>query len=377
MPDRRLAGLLVILVAAAAGAVLCLLIAWPFIPALTWAIVLAVVLMPLQRRLETWLGNRSVAALALVGLAALLLCLPLAIVARQIIGEAAQGAGYVEGVVRTWDQTNLAAAYPRVAALLAEVSGALDPAGAIRSLGERLTAWSGSILRGSIGQLVTLVLTFYFLFYMLRDRELARAAFNRLTPFDLEENAEILTRFADTVHATVVGTVLVAAVQGTLGGLIFWWLELPAPALWGVVMGVLALVPVLGAFVVWVPAAIYLALEGRWLDSALLAAWGGIIIAGIDNLLYPALVGTKLRLHTVVAFIGAVGGILWLGAAGLVLGPAMIGVTVLIIAFARKRFAREGVSAAPGLRHPLALRASAAPAQSHRPSSRKAKNTDD
>lgn len=363
MLDRRLAGLLVILAAAAAGAVLCLLIAWPFIPALTWAIVLAVVLMPLQRRLEKRLGNRNIAALALAGFAALLLCLPLAIIAGQIIGEAAQGASYVEGVVRTWDQTNLAATYPKVAAFLAKISGTLDPAGAIHSLGERLTTWSGSLLWGSIGQLVTLVLTFYFLFYMLRDRELARAAFDRLAPFDLEENAEILTRFADTVHATVVGTLLVAAVQGTLGGLIFWWLGLPAPALWGIVMGVLALIPVLGAFVVWVPAAIYLALEGRWLDFALLAAWGGIIIAGIDNLLYPALVGRKLRLHTVVAFIGAVGGILWLGAAGLVLGPAMIGVTMLIIAFARKRLAQDS--------------ASAAPARSHQPLSSKAKNTDD
>ena len=147
----------------------------------------------------------------------------------------------------------------------------------------------------------------------------------------------MLTRFAETVHATLLGTVVVAAVQGTLGGLMFWWLGLPTPVFWGLVMGLLAIVPVLGAFVIWVPAAIYLALEGAWGSSLILAIWGGVIIAGIDNLLYPMLVGNRLRLHTVVAFIGSVGGILLFGASGLVLGPAAIAVTISLVDIVKKR----------------------------------------
>ncbi|MER9358587.1 AI-2E family transporter [Mesorhizobium sp. M0500] len=123
----------------------------------------------------------------------------------------------------------------------------------------------------------------------------------------------------------------VAAVQGTLAGLMFWWLGLPTPIFWGLVMGLLAIVPVLGAFVIWVPAAVYLALQGAWASAAILTVWGGVIVGGIDNLLYPMLVGNRLRLHTVVAFIGAVGGIVLFGASGLVLGPAVIAITISLI----------------------------------------------
>lgn len=337
MPDRRSAGTIIILAAAGTGAALSLFLAWPFLPALTWAVVLAVILLPLQRHLEKRMQSSALAALVSVMTAALLLCLPLALIAQQLLGEAADGARYVEGILSGWDGARLAVTYPRLSSVVDQVLAPFDPAAAFGSISEQLTAWSAMLVRGSVGQAVTLVLTFYLLFYLLRDRTRVRAAFDSLSPFDPGENVAIRDRFAETVHATIVGTVLVATVQGTLGGLMFWWLGLPAPAFWGIVMGLLAIVPVLGAFIVWVPAALYLAMEGRWLDAAVLVGWGGVIIAGIDNLLYPVLVGRKLRLHTVVAFIGAVGGVLWLGPSGLVLGPALVSVTLLLIAFARKR----------------------------------------
>lgn len=74
-----------------------------------------------------------------------------------------------------------------------------------------------------------------------------------------------------------------AVVQGTLGGLMFWWLALPAPLLWGVVMGLLAIVPVLGAFVVWVPVAVFLALDGEWVQAMLLTAWGAVVVGALDH----------------------------------------------------------------------------------------------
>jgi predicted PurR-regulated permease PerM len=106
-----------------------------------------------------------------------------------------------------------------------------------------------------------------------------------------------------------------------------------------VVMGLLAIVPVLGAFVVWVPAAIFLALEGNWGKALLLTAWGGIVIALIDNLLYPILVGTKLRLHTVPVFIAIIGGLTVFGVAGVILGPLVFAVTLSLIDVWRRRTA--------------------------------------
>jgi predicted PurR-regulated permease PerM len=138
-------------------------------------------------------------------------------------------------------------------------------------------------------------------------------------------------RVGDTVHATVYGTFAIAAVQGLLGGLMFWWLGLPAPLLWGLVMGLLAIVPMLGAFVVWGPAALFLALEGNWGSALTLVLWGMLVIGTIDNLLRPIFVGNRLKLHTMLTFLSVVGGLLLFGPAGLILGPVVLTITISLL----------------------------------------------
>jgi predicted PurR-regulated permease PerM len=130
-------------------------------------------------------------------------------------------------------------------------------------------------------------------------------------------------------------------VQGTLGGIVFWLLGLPAPLLWGFAMFLLSLVPTLGAFVVWVPATAYLALSGSLGKAAILAAWGLGVVATIDNLLYPFLVGTRLRLHTLTAFVAVVGGVFAFGASGLVIGPVVVAVALALAPLWRRRTRRR------------------------------------
>jgi predicted PurR-regulated permease PerM len=144
-------------------------------------------------------------------------------------------------------------------------------------------------------------------------------------------------RVGDTIYATIYGTLVVAAVQGLLGGLMFWWLGLPTPMLWGVIMGLLAVVPVLGAFVVWIPAAIFLLLDGSWGKAVMLALWGGVVVAGIDNVVYPVLVGSRLKMHTVLAFVSVVGGLMVFGPSGLILGPVALTITTELLAIWRQR----------------------------------------
>ncbi|WP_348640234.1 MULTISPECIES: AI-2E family transporter [unclassified Mesorhizobium] len=337
MPDMKQMRLLGIVAATAIGLYVCYLLALPFLPALTWALVLAIVLYPAHRRVEERLRNQNLAALTSVSIAAVAVGLPLIFVAQQLVREAVNGATYLEEVIRGWNTGTFVSGYPGLSAVAQWIENQLDPAGTVAAFVQWLTGQSTSLLRGSINQAVMFVLTFYLLFYFLRDRESALRGIERLSPLRAPETAYMLSRLAETVHAILIGTVFVAAVQGTLGGLMFWWLGLPTPVFWGLVMGLLAIVPVLGAFVVWVPAAIYLALEGSWASAAILTIWGGGVVAGIDNLLYPMLVGSRLRLHTVMAFIGAVGGILLFGASGLVLGPAVIAVTISLIDILKKR----------------------------------------
>jgi predicted PurR-regulated permease PerM len=338
-PVSRLVELLPLMAVTAIGLVICYLLAAPFIAAITWAVVLAVLFAPLHRQVEQRFGHRNLSALVTVAVVAVIVALPVLFVVQQLVREAARGAAYLEGTITGLDFGGMLDGYPSIAGLLRWLVERIDPQGTLAALAQWLTGRSSDLLVGSVSQAVTFVLTFYLLFYFLRDRQAAAQALVDYSPLRPEETRRVAVRFTETVQATILGTVFVAGVQGTLGGLMFWWLGLPTPVFWGLVMGLLAIVPVLGAFVVWVPAAILLALQGEWLSAGILTVWGGVIVAGIDNLLFPMLVGSRLKLHTVVAFVGAVGGILLFGASGIVLGPAAISVTLVLIAILRERAA--------------------------------------
>jgi predicted PurR-regulated permease PerM len=108
-------------------------------------------------------------------------------------------------------------------------------------------------------------------------------------------------------------------------------------------MSLLAVVPVLGAFVVWIPAALFLAFEGSWGKALLLTLWGGVIVGGIDNVLYPILVGNRLKLHTILAFISVVGGLILFGPSGLILGPVALTITIMLLEIWRRRTTAEAL----------------------------------
>lgn len=336
-PTRTEARTLVIAGLAAIGIYICYLLALPFLPAVTWALVLSVLLLPLQRRLEARLPTNLANALS-VSLGAVIVVVPVLFVLQQLVREAANAAVFAEALLRGSGWRETLAEWPRLGSVAAWIEQRLDLAGTVSAVAAWLTAQSTNLVRASATQLVTLVLTFYMLFYFLRDRERLAEAMIELSPLTRDETSLLAQRFVETVRATLFGTLVVAVVQGTLGGLMFWLLGLPLPIVWGLVMGMLALVPVLGAFIVWVPAAIVLAVQGEWMKAIVLAVWGGGVVATIDNLLYPMLVGNRLRLHTVPALIGAIGGLLVFGAAGLVLGPAAIVLTIGLIEILKRRF---------------------------------------
>jgi predicted PurR-regulated permease PerM len=142
------------------------------------------------------------------------------------------------------------------------------------------------------------------------------------------------------IRVSLGGKLVVAAIQGTLGGLMFAWLGLPAPIFWGVVMAILSVFPVIGAFIVWVPAAITYALQGDWRHAVMLTAWGVLIIHPVDNLLGPVLVGTTLRMHTLLTFFSVIGGLAAFGVSGVVLGPVTVAIVAgLVDLFDRSRSA--------------------------------------
>jgi predicted PurR-regulated permease PerM len=319
---------LVLMAAIAIGIFLCFRLAAPFLSALTWALALAVLFTPLQRWLELKLKHPSLAAAVSVLAIGLIVVVPATLVGQQLLLQAAKGAQLIETRISSGEWRRAIEAQPRLQPLADRIERQMDLQGSVKTLSTWLSTTAGSIVKGSIYQVIGICLTFYLLFFLLRDRRVALQSFQSLSPLTTVETHRLFARVVDTIYATVYGTLAVSTVQGALGGLMFWCLGLSAPLLWGVVMALLAVVPVMGTFIVWIPAALLLALEGSWGKALILALWGMLVVGTIDNLLHPILVGNRLQLHTLLVFISVVGGILLFGSAGLILGPVILTVTI-------------------------------------------------
>jgi predicted PurR-regulated permease PerM len=335
--ERALA--LVLVVATALAVYLCYLLTRPFLPALTWALALAVVAHPLHDWLERRLRRANLAAGVTVVLVAVTIVAPTVFLTQRLGREAARGVEWLQSESTLGHWQAALEGHPRLAYVLSSLGANIDLGNAVEQFSSTLSAAISSVLTGSVWAIAQLLITFLALFYFFRDRRPALRVLRSLVPLSRAEIEEVFRWVADTIYATVYGTLAVALVQGLLGGLMFWVLGLPAALLWGAVMALFAVVPVLGAFVVWVPAALFLALAGSWVKAVILTAWGAGVVSLIDNLLYPILVGKRMRLHTLPVLIAIVGGILLLGSAGLILGPVALAVTVALVDIWRRRTA--------------------------------------
>lgn len=331
----------VLLASTACALGLCYLLLEPFLGALMWALVFAVLFAPLQSWLETKLRRPGLAATASLVVIALLFTAGATVVGQHLVVQAAKGAELVEANVRSGEWRRTLERHPQIAVIVER----LAPQITLPDTLSGLAGWSGKVagplLKGSVFQAVSVGLTFYFLFYLLRDRALVLHALRSMVPLSAGDLDRLLRRIAETIYATIYGSFAVAAVQGLLGGAMFWWLDLPAPVLWGVIMALLALVPMLGAFFVWLPAALFLAADGRWGHALLLTAWGILVVGTVDNLLRPILVGNRLKLHSVLIFVSVIGGLIVFGPAGLVFGPVTLTVTAFFLETWSARSAAE------------------------------------
>jgi predicted PurR-regulated permease PerM len=310
--------------------IVCYLLTVPFVPALTWALALAIVFAPSHRWLEGRLRSPSVAAFSSVFWIGSIVVVPAIWLGSLLATEAAMGAAAIKDKAGSDEWRQAFQATPGLALLLPWIDR-FDLPGSVGNAASWIASTSTSLVRGGALQFITLLLTFYFLFFFLRDRKLFLDFLQHVSPLSAADTRRLFQRWVDTVYATLYGTIAVAAIQGALGGLIFWWLEIPAPLVWGLVMALLAIVPVLGAFVVWVPAAFFFVLEGNWLSALILAVWGTLVIGAIDNLLYPMLVGERLKLHTVPLFISIVGGLILFGSSGILLGPLTVATIIVLL----------------------------------------------
>lgn len=323
---------------------LCFLLVRPFVPALTWALALAIVVMPVHRWIERRIHRPNLAAAMSVVLVAVTIVGPSVFIIQSVSREVTVGVDQIRKNLEGESWESLGKKYPRLARILGAIERQVDLRQTVGEGAKAVSSTALSAVRGSVEGIIGLLVMLFFLFFFFRDRRHGLLILRRYLPLTKGEADMVLIRVSDTVYATINGTIVVAFVQGILGGLMFWWLGLPAPFLWGTVMAVLSIVPILGAFIVWIPAATILALQGHWIKAIILTGWGLLVIGLIDNILYPVLVGKRIRLHIVPVFIALVGGVMLFGGSGLILGPLIFAVTLATLEVWRQRTAGGATS---------------------------------
>ena len=308
-------------------------ILWPFFGVVLWGTILAILFAPLYRRLLKILGQRrTVSSLATVTIVLLIVILPLTLIGALLVQE---GLSVYERFQS--GELNFGRYFQQVlGALPGWVSDLLDRFGLtnLRAMQERLS--TGLVQGGqfvaakalNIGQntfdlILELIIVLYLLFFLVRDGDDLARRIRTAIPLHADQQRELFNSFTTVIRATVKGNVVVAIVQGALGGLIFWFLGVHAPVLWAVVMAFLSLLPAIGSALIWLPVAIYFLVTGATWQGLVLIAYGVLVIGLVDNLLRPFLVGKDTKMPDYIVLISTLGGMAIFGLNGFVIGPVI------------------------------------------------------
>jgi predicted PurR-regulated permease PerM len=206
----------------------------------------------------------------------------------------------------------LMAALPQVAERSAEI---------VSGIGGFLVGWVSAATSGTVVFLFQFAILLYALFFFFTQGPRYLRTILSYLPFNEEDNERLIQRFVSVTRATVKGTLLIGVIQGTINGLAFWLVGLPAPVFWGVVMIILSVVPAVGGALIWVPAVAWLLLTGRLPQAIILTIICGAVSGSVDNVLRPRLVGRDTQMPDLLILVSTLGGLGFFGAVGFIVGP--------------------------------------------------------
>ncbi|MFQ6104552.1 MAG: AI-2E family transporter [Candidatus Glassbacteria bacterium] len=310
---------------------------WPFFFAILLGAIITGLFYPLYKLLLRATRGRASLSSVLSCLAILLLLiLPLAGLLAVIAGQALEFYSKVDGYVRSVPiDVNRLAEWFRAGGLLDEYQ--LDEAQLFNKLGEIAKAISTfliksiqSVTQGAINVIAMLFVMLFSMYYFFKDGPAFLERFKRMSPLDDEHEDRLISKFASITRATIKGTLVIAIIQGGIGGIAFWIFGVPSPLFWGLIMVILSIIPAIGSGIVWLPAGIILIVNGRVGAGFGILAIGAGLISTIDNLLRPRLVGKDTEMHPLLIFLGTLGGISVFGIVGFIIGPIIAALFVTI-----------------------------------------------
>ncbi|MGH7825628.1 MAG: AI-2E family transporter [Candidatus Binatia bacterium] len=322
------------------------LILSPFLKAITWAAILAILVYPAYAKLLQLLRGRATAsALIIIVVITLIVAIPgvriVGFLSEEIVELAksiralfngSNGDGievwkqkfWLQGVLRWWEMLGVELAAFQINWKELIVKGAQVSSGAVLA---QVTGVAQNILLFAANFVIILVTLFFF----LRDGAQFCYRLRRLLPMDHERQERLFQNIVNALTAVVHGCLVVAMIQGLLGGLAYWALGVPYAVIWGVATAFVALLPLGGTTIVSVPASIYLFMQGETLRGVLLLIWCLGVVGVVDNILKPAFIGTRLKIPVLFFFFGILGGLAVFGALGLILGPVIIALLAAVL----------------------------------------------
>ncbi|WP_129776136.1 AI-2E family transporter [Peristeroidobacter soli] len=317
----------------------------PFLGPLLWAIFIAFLLHPLHVRLAARLrGKPQLSAALLTVLTFVVIIGPLTALSAAFAAQVGDLLQLVQDKVAgqtTGNVLNLANV-PWVREGLDWLDRTLDvdlaqlqawfTQGSKEAL-QTLASLTGKVFLGAVGTVVGFVLMEFMLFFFIRDGGEMVDTTRELIPMAETPKAKLFDHLAAVTRAMVYGTGLTALIQGTLVGISFLIVGLPSPIVFGVIAALVALLPFGGTALVWGPAALVLAVEGRWGATIFMLVWGAVLVSLVDNVVRPMLVSGRANVGTLTVFIGVLGGLAAFGAIGLFLGPVVLALIIALIRF--------------------------------------------
>lgn len=307
----------------------------PFLVTILMAAVFSGLAYPLYAQLKRGLGDHAVIASAFTLVLLLVLVVaPLIGMIGIVVNQAIRVTNSVRPVVERFikEPTYLGQQLERIP-FIEDVGPyreqILTSAGeTVGAIGNFIVGWLGDTTRGTVTFVIHFFLLLYTMFFLLMDGPRMLAAILKHLPMRDAEKEQMKDRFLSVTRATLKGTIVIGIIQGSMSGLAFWVAGIPDALFWTVIMIVLAIIPVIGAALVWVPACIILLAMGEVLTAVLLAAFCSLIVGSVDNVLRPRLVGRDTKMHDLLILFSTLGGLLTFGPVGFIVGPVLAGLFV-------------------------------------------------
>ncbi|MBA4393841.1 MAG: hypothetical protein C0407_09845 [Desulfobacca sp.] len=327
------------------------LIIRPFLTDIFIAIVMAMVFYHLYKWiLKVCRGYKIVSALLTLLIIILVFLIPITILAGVITGQSLElyqkiSTGLQDGAFKKMIElkvTNFSHLFDRWHVDVQSIRLEEQVGSLLKNVSEFIYTQLAALAKGLAGIILDLVIVLFICFFLLIDGEKFLKEIKLLSPLEVSHHERIVHQLERTLKATLKGSLIVAVAQGLLGGIGFWIFNIPSAAFWGVCMVFCSVIPLVGTSLIWIPAALYLAFTSSVGMAIGIALWGTLIISGADNVLRPLLLKGEANLHPLFTFLSVLGGLIYFGFLGFILGPIVLSFLMTMFEIYKKEFLAEG-----------------------------------